>query len=60
MIKEALELRVEGGRGNHCWCICLVSNGYGGLEGQGWRWWMVCMRYKDWGLVACRAMPNAR
>ena len=31
---EALLVRVEGGRDNHCWCMCVVSNGYGD-EGGG-------------------------
>ena len=30
MISEALELRVESGRINHSWCMCVVSHGNGG------------------------------
>ena len=29
-----------------------------GVVGQRWRWWMVCMRDKARGLVACRGMPE--
>ena len=28
-----LELRVEGRRVNHSWCMGVVSDGYGGLGG---------------------------
>ena len=33
MISEALQLYVEGGRVSHSGCMCVVSNGYGGLGG---------------------------
>ena len=33
MISEALEIRVEGGRVSHSWCMCVVGHGYGGLGG---------------------------
>ena len=35
MISEALELRVEGVRVSHSWCMCVVSHGYGRLVGAG-------------------------
>ena len=28
-------VRVEGGRVNHSWCICVASYGYGGFGGGG-------------------------
>ena len=31
---EALELRVEGGRVSHSWCMCEVIHGYGRLCGD--------------------------
>ena len=31
MISEALELRVEGRRVSHSWCMCVICHGYGGL-----------------------------
>ena len=34
MISEALERYVEDGRVSHCWCMCVVSHGYGGLGGS--------------------------
>ena len=39
MFPETLDLRVNGGRDNHSWCMCVVSNGYGvfgwGMDGSG-------------------------
>ena len=35
MISESLELCVDGGRVSHCWCMCVVGHGYGGLGGAG-------------------------
>ena len=35
MISEALEMREEGGRVSHSWCMCVVSHGYGEC-GVGW------------------------
>ena len=35
IITEALELRQEGGRVSHSWCMRVVSHGYGGLGGAG-------------------------
>ena len=35
MTSEALELRFEGGRVSHSWCMSVVSHGYGGLGGVG-------------------------
>ena len=34
MISEALEMREEGGRVSHSWCIRAVSHGNGGLGGD--------------------------
>ena len=34
IISDALELRVNGGRVSHSWCMCVVSHGYGGLDGE--------------------------
>ena len=34
MVSETLELRVEGGRVSHSWCMCVVSHGNGGLGGS--------------------------
>ena len=34
MVLEALELRVEDRRASHSWCMCVVSDGYGGLGGS--------------------------
>ena len=44
MISEAPELRVEGGRVSHSWCLCIVNHGYGGLGGgrDGCGGWYVC------------------
>ena len=42
MISEALELRMEGGRVSHIWCMCVVRYGYGWLG----RAWMACMQDK--------------
>ena len=41
MISEALKLRLVGGRVSYSWCMCVASNGYGGLGwgrdgGGGW------------------------
>ena len=33
IISDELQLRVEGGRVSHSWCMCVVSNGYGVLGG---------------------------
>ena len=33
IISEALELRLEGGLISHSWCMCVVSHGYGVLDG---------------------------
>ena len=40
---------MEGGRVSHCWHICVVSYGYGGLGGG---------RYGGGGWNACRAKPG--
>ena len=58
MISEALELRMEGRRVCHRWCLCVVSHGYGGFgEGRdGGGGWYAC-RSKPRGLVACWEMP---
>ena len=41
MTSEAIELRVEGGRVSHSWCMCVVGHGNSGLGvgrdgGGGW------------------------
>ena len=47
MISEALELRMEGGRVSHSWCMRVVRHVYGGLcGGQGWWWWTLSMQGK--------------
>ena len=33
LISQALELRVEGRRVSHSWCMCVVSHGNGGMGG---------------------------
>ena len=57
MSSEALELRVEDGRDSHCWCMCVVSDGYGRLGGgcDGGGGWFAC-RTKTKGLLECRQM----
>ena len=50
MISEAIELYVDDERVCQSWCMFVVSHGYGGLGGQGWRWWMVCMPIKAIGV----------
>ena len=38
MLSEVLELRVEGGKVSHSWCMRVVSHGYGrqgGKRGEG-------------------------
>ena len=59
MISEALELRVEGGRVSHCWCMCVVGHGYGWFDGgwDGGRGWYSCGT-KQRGLVAFQVMPE--
>ena len=59
MMSEALELRVEGGRVNHSWCMCVVSHGYGGLSGDkdGGGGWYVCGT-KPMVLLACGVMSE--
>ena len=59
MISEALELRLEGGRVSHSWCMCVVTHGYSGLgvgrvsDGG----WYVCGT-KQWWLVEFWEMPE--
>ena len=59
MISQALELLVEGGHDSRIWCMCVVSNGYGGFGGgrDGGGRWYAC-RTKPRGLVACREMSE--
>ena len=59
MISEALELRVEGGRVSHSWCMCVVSDSYGRLGGgrDGGGGWHACGT-KPRGLVASRQMQE--
>ena len=50
---------MEGGQVTHCWCMCVVGHGYGGLggdrnEGGGW----YACGAKLGRLVACREMPE--
>ena len=59
MIWKSLELRVEGGRVSHSWCMCVVSHGDGWLGGGrygcgGWHAWGT----KPGGFVVCREMPE--
>ena len=55
---KALELRVEGGRVSHSWCMCVVVMAMVGWMGQGWNWCLVGMQDKARGLVACQKMTE--
>ena len=58
-LSEAPEMHMEGGWVNHCWCIVVVSHGYGGLgEGrEGGGGWLVLGQNLE-GVVACWQMPE--
>ena len=64
IISEALELRVEGGRVSHCWCMCIVSHGYGGLGGgkdEGGGWYACGIKPWGWTNVGrCRSISRVR
>ena len=51
--------RLHGHCISHCWCMCVVSDGYGGLGGgrDGDGGWYAC-RTKSGGLVTCRDLPE--